>query len=159
MFKLLSSLVIALTLTFSPVYAEKKQSNRDPVEIGISAPNPPKVGGIFSNLIQNLLRKLQNVTLADLQFADELAQNHNNQISHTCYTAWISYLQAEAKANTGPDGKPVTQPSPSLFTDLERALDLMHALQPTSAISVACAPFINDAKSLGISIGGVPLLP
>jgi hypothetical protein len=154
MFKLLSSLTLALALVITPVYAVDKPPSRTE-----QTANPPKVGGIFNNLINNLLKKLQNVTLADLQFADQLAQNHSNAISHQCFTAWISYLQAEAKANTGPDGKPVTQPSPSLFTDLERALDLMHALQPTSAISVACAPFINDAKSLGISIGGVPLLP
>jgi len=154
MFKLLSSLVIALTLTFSPVYAAHKTLSHTE-----QTATPPKVEGIFSNLIQNLLKKLQNVTLADLQYADALALSHNNQISHACFSAWIGYLEAEQKAVTGPDGKPISQPTPSLFSDLEHGLDLMHALQPTSAISVACAPFINDAKSLGISIGGVPLLP
>ena len=154
MFKLLSSLVLALALTLSPVYA----AHETPSHTEQTA-TPPKVGGIFSNLIQNLLKKLEKVTLADLQYADALALSHNNQISHTCYSAWIGYLEAEQKAITGPDGKPITQPTPSLFSDLEHGLDLMNALSPASSITVACAPFINQAKSLGLSIGGVPLLP
>ena len=145
MFKLLSSLVLALALTFSPVYAETK--------------TPPMKGGPVSGIFSNLLKKLQDVTLADLQYADALAQAHSNQISHTCYAAWINWIQAEQAATTGPDGKRPPLPTIHIFTDIEKALDLMHALQPTSAISIACAPLINDAKSLGISIGGVPLLP
>ena len=154
MFKLLSSLAVALALTFSPVYAVDKTLSQTE-----RTATPPKVGGIFSNLIQNLLKKLQNVTLADLQYADMLALSHNNQISHACFSAWIGYLEAEQKAITAPDGKPISQPTPSLFSDLEHGLDLMNALSPTSPITVACAPFINQAKSLGLSIGGVPLLP
>ena len=134
-------ITLAMFLLAAPAQAETKKAG--------------PVSGIFSNLLQ----KLQNVTLADLQAADALAQSHGNSISHTCYQAWITWIQQEKSAVTGPDGKPISPPSIHIFWDLEKLLDLMHALQPTSPISVACAPLINDAKTLGISIGGVPLLP
>jgi len=143
--KTIIKFTLALFLSVAPVHAETK--------------TPPMKGGPVSGIFSNLLKKLQDVTLADLQYADALAQAHSNQISHTCYTAWINWIQAEQAATTGPDGKHPPLPTLHIFTDIEKALDLMHALQPTSTISVACAPLINDAKSLGISIGGIPILP
>lgn len=108
------------------------------------------------NFIDGLLHKLQEITLADLQAADAIALAHGNQIAHQCWTAWIQYIQADQAATVGPDGNPVVLPSIHLITDLQRAFDLQQALQPTSPLSVSCAPFKNAAIALALPI---PFLP
>jgi len=131
------TLFVALALFAAPASADTKP----PVKAG-------PVSGIFSSLLQ----KLQQVTLADLQAADALALSHGNQISHGCFQAWITFLQAEQQALTGPDGKPVQLPSIHLIYDAERILDLLQALQPTSALSVACAPLKGMATSITVPL-------
>ena len=127
-------ITLAMFLLAAPAQAETKKAG--------------PVSGIFSGLLQ----KLQKVTLEDLQAADALALSHGNQISHACFEAWISFLQAEQKALTGPDGKPVQLPSIHLIYDAERILDLLQALQPTNALSVACAPLKGVATSITIPL-------
>lgn len=135
--KTIAKLTLALFLFAAPAQAETKA----PMKAG-------PISGIFSSLLQ----KLQNITLADLQAADALALSHGNQISHTCFQAWISFLQAEKQALNGPDGKPVQLPTPHLIYDAERILDLLQALQPTNALSVACAPLKGVATSITVPL-------
>ena len=123
--------------------------------------------GSVSSAIQNLVNKLQSVTLQDLQFAKALADAHGNQLSSQCWAAWITYLEQEQKAVTGPDGKPLSLPGVHLITDAERAIDLVNSLQSTSPMTVACAPLANQVKlnvlslittaATGALIGGIPL--
>jgi len=138
MFKLLSSLVLALALTFSPVYAEGKA--------------PPMKGGPVSGIFSNLLRKLQDITLADLKAANALALAHGNQLGSTCYQAWINFIEEEQQAASGPDGKPIVLPPIHLIYDAEKLFDLLQALHPTSKLSVACAALKGAATSVTIPL-------
>lgn len=99
-----------------------------------------------SNPINDLISKFHQATIADLKYADALAVAHQDTLAHNCWTAWISYLQIEETVLTGPDGKAAPLPEPHVITSIQRAFNLSNALQPTSPMSVACAPLANTVK-------------
>ena len=135
----------------TPVHAENKAL---PDKIKLSGKNettPVKalpLGGLFSSL----LKKIQDITLADLKAANALALSHGNTLGSQCYTAWIGYIEEEQQASNGPDGKPIVLPPVHLIFDAEKIYDLLQALAPTSKIAVACAPFKNSATSVTIPL-------
>jgi len=106
----------------------------------------------LSGLFSGLLKKIQDVTLADLKAASALATAHGNQLGAQCWQAWIAYLEEEQQASTGPDGKPVVLPQIHLLYDAEKVYDLLQALQPTSKLSISCAAFKNSATSVTIPL-------
>lgn len=130
-------LLLAFVLLIAPVQAE----TRTPVK---ALP----LSGLFSGL----LKKIQDITLADLKAANALALAHNDQLGAQCWQAWVAYLEEEQQASTGPDGKPVQLPAVHIFYDVEKIYDLLQALTPTSKLSIACAPFKNAATSVTIPL-------
>jgi hypothetical protein len=149
MFKLLSSLVLALALIITPAYAQRKL--------------PPKEGGAISNLVS----KLEKVTLADLQYASALAKAHQDTIASNCWDAWAAFIQLDQQTMAGSDGKPIPLPEPHVITTIQQTFNIANALQPTSPMSIACAALGNKVKmdvlqlimaaATGALIGGIPL--
>jgi len=133
----ISILALAIFIGLAPAQAETKA----PVKAG-------PVSGIFSSL----LKKLQDITLADLKAANALALSHNNTLGSACYQAWIAFIEEEQQALTDPNGKPVPLPPIHLIFDAEKVFDLLQALHPTSKLSVACAPFKNAATSVTVPL-------
>jgi hypothetical protein len=108
----------------------------------------PKEQGI----IGDIWKKLQAVTLSDLQYANNLAINNQDTVASSCYGALITLIQKSQLANVDPaTGQPMPLPSVHLVTDLENVIILYRELQPTSATSVACAPLMNAVKVNSIS--------
>ena len=105
----------------------------------------------LSGLFSGLLKKIQDVTLADLKAANALALAHGNVLGSQCWQAWVTYLEEEQQASTGPDGKPIVLPQVHLLYDAEKVYDLLQALAPTSKLSVACAA-LNSATSVTIPL-------
>ena len=109
---------------------------------------PPKMNGI----IADIWKKLQSVTLSDLQYANNLALANQDTVASSCYSALIALIQKSQAANIDPTtGQPLALPTVHLVTDLENVIILYRELQPTSATSVACAPFMNAVKVGSIS--------
>ena len=106
----------------------------------------------LSGLFSGLLKKIQDVTLADLKAANALAISHGNTLGSACYTAWIGYIEEEQQASSGPDGKPIVLPPIHFIFDAEKIYDLLQALAPTSKLSIACAAFKNSATSVTIPL-------
>lgn len=94
----------------------------------------------------DLMKKLQAVTLDDLRYADNIAQAHGNVIAHQCWAAWIDIIETDQKANLGPDGKPLDLPALHLITDLQKLLDLHNSLAPDGKFGMACAPLASKMK-------------
>ncbi len=133
----LSILALAIFVGISPTQAETKL---------------PMKALPLSGLFSGLLKKIQDVTLADLKAANALALAHGNVLGSTCYQAWIGYIEEEQQASNGPDGKPIILPQLHLLYDAEKVYDLLQALQPISKLSISCAPFKNAATSVTIPL-------
>jgi len=101
----------------------------------------------MNSAISDVWKKLQAVTLSDLQYANNLALSNQDQIASTCYSALITLIQKSQLANIDPaTGQPMALPSVHLVTDLENVIIIYRELQPTSATSVACAALANNLK-------------
>jgi hypothetical protein len=110
-------------------------------------PAKGKVGSLLSgNPVEKLMQALASVTLEDLQYADNIAVAQKNEVAHQCWAAWITLIKAQQSANVDANGNPIQPPTIHLFTDVERAIDLVNALQPTSPFAVACAPLANQIR-------------
>ena len=108
----------------------------------------PKMNGVISDV----WKKLQAVTLSDLQYANNLALSNQDTVASTCYSALITLIQKSQNANIDPaTGQPMTLPTVHLVTDLENVIIIYRELQPTSTTSVACAPLMNAVKISSMS--------
>lgn len=95
-----------------------------------------------------LWTKMQQVSIADLQYAKALAdgtKTSGGTMRSACWGAWIAAVQAQQGINAvGPDGKPLgTKPDPAVFTTFEQLAEVVDSLQPTSPFMVACTPVAN----------------
>ena len=111
----------------------------------------------------DLLRMLDAKLLPDLQYAKKLADANNNSLTSACWGAWIGVIQTNETAvqtkNADGTTTDITIPDPHLITDLERAIDIRNALQPSSPFMVACSPVANLIKTdvmnfIGQVVGG-----
>jgi hypothetical protein len=106
----------------------------------------------MNSAISDVWKKLQAVTLSDLQYANNLALSNQDQVASTCYSALITLIQKSQLANIDPaTGQPLALPTVHLVTDLENVIIIYRELQPTSATSVACAPLMNAVKISSMS--------
>jgi len=106
------------------------------------------------NLINDLLKALDNKMLPDLQYALLLANATGNKITAPCWTAWIAVINTQQTAVKDKDDKEIPAPDPSLFTTFEKAVELRNMLQPDSAFMVSCSPVANLVKQDVISFMG-----
>jgi hypothetical protein len=161
------ALLFAVALTFSPAtaYAQEKPlalfgkvSNEKPRKKArakvFSAPRkasavaPAPVKADFPGL----LGKLKSVTLEDLRSADAIAQKQGNTVSHQCWAAWISFLEAQKAAAVDDKGNPVQLPAVHLITDAENAIDFVNQVSSTGPIGVACAPLANQVRMSALNL-------
>jgi hypothetical protein len=122
----LAALALGTALFFAPSNAE--------AQIASKAPSPK------GTIASDIYKKIQSATLADLQYADNLAVASGDQIAHACWAAWAEQIIAEQKANAAPP------PEPHLITDIQRMINLHNALSPTGKLAVSCAPLANAVK-------------
>jgi hypothetical protein len=86
------------------------------------------------------LNALDKIVLADLLNADAIAVAQGNDINHQCWTALIDIIKKKQATPATP------LPTIHLITDFQNLSDFANALQPTSKLSVACAPMANAVK-------------
>lgn len=109
--------------------------------------NPAQThAGALSDTANAVVAKIQKATLQDLQVADQIAVAQGDQIAHACWGAWIDFVKREQAVLLDAKGDPIPLPTVHLLTDLQRVRGLLQALQPTSPLSVACAPLANSVK-------------
>lgn len=107
----------------------------------------------------DLLKMLDAKLLPDLTYAKKLADANGNKLTSACWDAWINVIQTNERAVVDANNNPQDAPDPHLVTDLERAIDIRNALQPSSPFMVACSPVANLIKSdvtnfIGQVVGG-----
>lgn len=103
----------------------------------------------------DLLRALDAKLLPDLQYALLLAKATNNNITATCYQAWIDVIQTQQTAvQTGTPPTDIPIPDPHIVTDFERAVELRNMLQPDSKFMTSCSPVANLIKQDVLSFMG-----
>ena len=106
----------------------------------------------------DLISKIQQVALADLQAATADAKATGDSIASNCYDAWIALINAQQTAQGA------ALPEPHIITAFQRNRDLVNALRPGSPLKVACAPFAEELKQDVITLlskiaGGALTLP
>jgi len=106
------------------------------------------------NLINDLLKALDNKMLPDLQYALLLSKATGNKVTTPCWEAWIAVIQTQQTAVKDSAGNEIPVPDPSLFTTFEKAVELRNMLQPDSAFMVSCSPVANLVKQDVISFMG-----
>jgi len=132
-------IIIILFLISGPAFAQlrKPQITGNIVEdtkanLGISsgkaAPSP------------DLISKIQQVALADLEAASADAKATGDTVAAPCYDAWITLIKAQQSVNAG------SMPDPHVITFFQRDRDLVNALRPGSPMKVACAPLAEELK-------------
>jgi hypothetical protein len=91
----------------------------------------------------DILKMLDAKLLPDLQYAKGLADANGNKLTSACWQAWMDVITTNETAVKKPDGTAADPPDPHLVTDLERAIDIRNALQPSAPFMVACSPVAN----------------
>lgn len=121
--------------------------------------------------IDDLVSKLDTLSLPDFEFALAQAKAAGNEVTQPCWSAWVDLIKARQAAALGPDGQPLPLPDPHIITAIERISELLAILRPDSKISLACVQIANvagkDAATVvtGILSGGalglfkLPIVP
>ncbi len=110
--------------------------------------------------IDDLVSKLDTLSLPDFEFALAQAKATNNEVTQPCWEAWVTLIKARQAAALGADGQPLPLPDPHIITGIERISELLAILRPDSKISLACVQIANvagkDAATVlaGIMSGG-----
>jgi len=110
----------------------------------------PHLPGQGINL-NELWAKLQQVSIADLQYALAIAtasKTAGGDMRAKLWAAWITLIQAQEGTNAvGADGKPLgAKPDPSVFSTFEQLAQVVDSLQPTSPFMIAATPVANALK-------------
>lgn len=121
---------------------------------------------------KNILAALDDKILPDLIAAKAMADATGNDMTSTCYGAWIDIIQKRQGALKDAQGNPIPIPDPHIISDFERAVELRNALQPDSKFSRSCSPLANMVKQdvvklvstvvaggAGLAFMGVPIIP
>lgn len=106
----------------------------------------------------DLISKIQQVALADLQAATADAKATGDTIASNCYDAWIGLITAQQSAQGA------AMPEPHVITSFQRQRDLINALRPGSPLKVACSPLAEELKADVLTLlskiaGGALTLP
>jgi len=148
-------IVLILFLISAPSFAQTRpQLTGRPIEDIKAA-----VGGRQAEAAApDLISKIQQVALADLQAATADAKATGDSIASNCYDAWIALINAQQTAQGA------ALPEPHIITAFQRNRDLVNALRPGSPLKVACAPFAEELKQDVITLlskiaGGALTLP
>jgi hypothetical protein len=91
-----------------------------------------------------LWKKIQSASAADLKYAKALADNVASpgaKLRATCYGAWIVTIeQSQGVGLKDQSGNALTQPEPHVFSSFEQLAEIADNLQPTGPLMAACSP-------------------
>jgi hypothetical protein len=91
-----------------------------------------------------LWKQIQSASLADLQYAQALADNvasQGSKLRSACYAVWITTIQqSQGTGLKAANGQPLAQPDPHVFSSFEQLAEIADNLQPTGPLMSACAP-------------------
>lgn len=91
-----------------------------------------------------LWKKIQSVSAADLKFAKalaDLAGSPGARLRSACYVAWITTIeQTQGAGLKDAAGAPLAQPDPHVFSSFEQLAEVAETLQPDGPLMAACAP-------------------
>jgi hypothetical protein len=118
-------------------------------DLGIS--KPKLITGNIEKDAHAVWDKLVSASQADLKYASALAAAANTPASAVrkqCYDAIIVLnTQVNGMNVKGPDGNPLPQPDPKLFTGVEQAAETIDNLSPSGPLFTACAGMAQLTKT------------
>ena len=155
--KRLAILGVALALT-TPAEAQTKlrtpQITGNVVEdtkANLGIEKPKLLTGNIEKDMHALWDKIVNASNADLTYASALAASAGTPASAVrkqCYDAILKLNNQVNGMNVlGPDGKPLPQPDPKLFTGVEQAAETIDNLSPSGPLFVNCAGMAQLTKT------------
>ena len=106
--------------------------------------------------IDDLVDKIQKLSLPDFQYALAMSKATKNVISTPCWQSWVDLITAQQAPVVDSGGQPVTEPSPHIITDIERLSELLAILRPDSTVTTSCAALAGAAgKDVATLVGGI----
>jgi hypothetical protein len=153
-------LALLCALAATPVLAQTKEKIVPaPKPSAVALPCDPlnllpgcvSAAGVTNNAGNSgdLWAKIVAASIPDLTYAQALANaaaTPGSKLRAACYSALLIANQQASGANlVGPDGKPLTKPSPAVVTMLEQGAEVLDDLQATAPVMAACAPAANAA--------------
>lgn len=111
----------------------------DPLGLNGRPPAGAQTGATPGGQVFHLTDQLIADVLPDLKYAAALAKASNNKITTPCLQAVLDMVTTWQAPLLGADGQPIPLPDKHLITDMERAAELLNALQPDSPLSLGCA--------------------
>lgn len=116
-----------------------------------TAPTPKLITGNVEKDAHAIWDKLVAASQADLKYASALAAAANTPASAVrkqCYDAIIVLnTQVNGMNVKGPDGNPLPQPDPKLFTGVEQAAETIDNLSPSGPLFTSCAGMAQLTKT------------
>ena len=148
-------LVACIVLTGAPAMAQTRKfvPTGDLVKDvqTATAPQPKLLTGNAEKDMHALWDKIVAASNADLQYASALAAAANTDSSRVrkqCYDAIIALnAQVNGMNVKGPDGNPLPQPDPKLFTGVEQAAETIDNLSPQGPLLTNCAGMAQLTKT------------
>lgn len=117
------------------------QEQGSPAPLGISPTAP--LGALWARIVDKDLP-------ADLTYAKALADaaaTPGSKLRSQCYAALLTANQQANGSNLKDgNGNPLAEPNPNLFSELEKASQVIDNLQPTSPVVSGCAPAAQALK-------------
>lgn len=102
------------------------------------------IGGTLSP--DQLLAGIGKVELVKLKYAQALAKASNNQVTLPCWSALVDVIGKAQQPVTDDKGQPLESPDPNLFAAMERASELLQALNTGGAIQIGCGAMLDASK-------------
>jgi hypothetical protein len=119
--------------------------------LGLTTPAPKLLTGNVEKDMHALWDKIVNASNTDLTYASALAASAATPASAVrkqCYDAILKLNNQVNGMNVlGPDGKPLPQPDPKLFTGVEQAAETIDNLSPSGPLFVNCAGMAQLTKT------------
>lgn len=163
------ALVVLATLALVGTAQAQNRVLKDVIGAGAGRPS---AASDSSGAPKDILAALDDKFLPDLIAAKAMADATGNDMTSTCYGAWIDIIQKRQAALKDAQGNAIPIPDPHIISDFERAVELRNALQPDSKFSRSCSPLANMVKQdvlglvskvvaggAGLALMGVPIIP
>lgn len=157
-------LIGMLVLMASPSLAQPRLSLTDIAKRNdANAPGrtvAPSFGGVDQLGFKSpdeFLGSIEKMNLADFKYAKALAKARGNKMTLACWSAWVDLLSSTEAPLNDDAGAPLSQPDPHIFTTIERASELLQALQPGGDIQVGCGAMADALKKSVFQLAGMIL--
>ncbi len=124
----------------------------------VKKPTPQFTGNLIQDIKANtaagtglltpdqLLAGIAKVELGKLKYAQALAKGSNNQVTLPCWSALVDVIGKAQQAVTDANGQPLDGTEPNLFASVERASELLQALNTGGAIQLGCGAMLDASK-------------